>query len=194
MNYEDLMFLFGHNTYNRDYIRMDLDEATWLYKLIKMLKRRDGNCNIIEIGTYYGGSTILMLGAGGTVTTVDNYSSKTFKNFIGDPVESVTNTAKEFELENNLTIIKGDSRTHPNKDMKCDLLLIDGDHSYEGVKADYNHWIPTLKDNGHLLFHDSCIAREGATGVEGVMNFMKEVPHKKIFEIGSITHFIKEKE
>lgn len=35
-----------------------------------------------------------------------------------------------------------------------DLIFIDGDHSYEGVKNDYYIYNPLLSDNGVLAFHD----------------------------------------
>lgn len=191
VKFENLIWLFGYNTYNRDTIRMDLDEAGYIYCLIKMLKEKTPGLTVTEIGTYKGGSTILMLGAGARVITVDNYSSKTFNNYTKNPVDDVIQMAKDYGLEHRLTTITGDSRAYPNEALKCDILFIDGNHSYEGVKADYNHWISTLKAEGHLIFHDSCIAREGATGREGVIKLMKEIPYKKLTEIGSITHFIK---
>ena len=35
-----------------------------------------------------------------------------------------------------------------------DLIFIDGDHSYEGVKADVESWLPKVKDGGIVVFHD----------------------------------------
>ena len=35
-----------------------------------------------------------------------------------------------------------------------DLLFIDGDHSYEGVKNDTLSWEPKVKEGGTILFHD----------------------------------------
>lgn len=37
---------------------------------------------------------------------------------------------------------------------KIDVLFIDGDHSYEGCKRDIDAWVPHLKENGVVLFHD----------------------------------------
>jgi predicted O-methyltransferase YrrM len=36
-----------------------------------------------------------------------------------------------------------------------DLLFIDGDHSYEGCRADLNAWIDFVKQGGWIAFHDS---------------------------------------
>ena len=38
---------------------------------------------------------------------------------------------------------------------KLDILLIDGDHSYEGVKQDTLSFLPCVRDGGYILFHDT---------------------------------------
>ncbi len=35
-----------------------------------------------------------------------------------------------------------------------DVLFIDGDHSYAGVKADFELWAPLVRSGGWILFHD----------------------------------------
>lgn len=39
-------------------------------------------------------------------------------------------------------------------DDKSDLLFIDGDHTYEGVKADFEKYRCLVKDGGLIIFHD----------------------------------------
>jgi predicted O-methyltransferase YrrM len=191
VNFEDLIHLFSFNTHNRGIIRMDLDEASYLYTLVKGMDKP----RICEIGTYFGGATCMMALAGGYIDTFDNYSSKTFDNYESSPILDVIELLKAYKVEDKCNVLKRDTHTYDTKRFKnyYDILLIDGDHSYEGVKADYNNWIETLKYDGNLLFHDSCIARKGATGRAEVMQFMKEIPYKKIIEVGSLTHFIKGK-
>jgi cephalosporin hydroxylase len=36
-----------------------------------------------------------------------------------------------------------------------DLIVIDGDHSYEGVKADIDNYLPMLRKGGFLVLHDT---------------------------------------
>lgn len=196
MNFEDIApKLFSCSTHNRGICRLDLDEACYLYRLIKLLNKQwneKTSLQVIELGTYKGGSTLLIASAGAHITTIDNYSSKAFDNYTFDPIHDVDSLLKDFKLDSKVDIIKGDTTSYPNKDMKCDLLFIDGDHSYEGVKADYEHWISTLKDGGSLLFHDSCGKKEGRIRKSEVPKLMPEIPYKKIAEVGSITHFIKE--
>jgi len=37
---------------------------------------------------------------------------------------------------------------------KLDVLFIDGDHSYQGVKKDFDLWSPLVRPGGIILFHD----------------------------------------
>ena len=39
-------------------------------------------------------------------------------------------------------------------DKEISLLLIDGDHSFAGVKADLESWLPHMKEGGVILMHD----------------------------------------
>jgi predicted O-methyltransferase YrrM len=36
-----------------------------------------------------------------------------------------------------------------------DVLFIDGDHSYEGCRADLEAWLPFVQPGGWIAFHDS---------------------------------------
>ena len=40
------------------------------------------------------------------------------------------------------------------KDNSLDLVFIDGDHSYEGVKRDIEAWLPKVKKGGWICGHD----------------------------------------
>jgi predicted O-methyltransferase YrrM len=56
-------------------------------------------------------------------------------------------------------LIIGDSHKQETfnqiKDEKFDILLIDGDHSFLGIKQDYEMYEPLVKDGGYILFHDT---------------------------------------
>ena len=41
------------------------------------------------------------------------------------------------------------------QDIKIDVLFIDGDHSYEGVKTDFDLYSEILSDNGIIIMHDT---------------------------------------
>ena len=41
------------------------------------------------------------------------------------------------------------------QDIKIDVLFIDGDHSYEGVKKDFDLYSTIISDNGIIILHDT---------------------------------------
>ncbi|HXT40999.1 MAG TPA: class I SAM-dependent methyltransferase [Candidatus Angelobacter sp.] len=56
---------------------------------------------------------------------------------------------------------------------QLDFLMIDGDHNYEGVKADFLAYMPLVRTGGIIAFHDIVPGREGFVG--GVPRFWKEI-------------------
>jgi hypothetical protein len=46
-------------------------------------------------------------------------------------------------------------------DKPFDYIFIDGDHSYEAVKQDFEDWYPKLSKGGVVAFHDSTMWRGG---------------------------------
>src|SRR6476661_9535341 len=69
------------------------------------------------------------------------------------------------------TFIKGDS-TKMHMSTLVDVLFIDGDHTYEGCKADIHNWYPQMAEHGVMLFHDADATSPGV--VQAVEEFAKE--------------------
>ena len=60
---------------------------------------------------------------------------------------------------------------------KVDFLFIDGDHSYEGVKKDFEMYSPLVRKGGVVAFHD--VAPKGVPELTGgVPRFWKEISGK----------------
>ena len=60
-----------------------------------------------------------------------------------------------------------------DKTAEGNFLFIDGDHTYEGVKKDFEMYRPLVKKGGLITFHD--IVSGPAENVGGVPRFWKEV-------------------
>ena len=61
-----------------------------------------------------------------------------------------------------------------------DFIFIDGDHTYEGVKRDYEMYAPLLKKGGAIAFHDIGKNEEG--GVSRLWEELK-TKYKNVLEI-----------
>lgn len=85
--------------------------------------------------------------------------------------------AEDPEIEGT-NFIRGDSRKVPFE-AEIDVLFVDGDHSYEGCKADIEHWYPKMKNDGVMLFHDCDETSPGV--VQAVKEFVQIYKPKEFF-------------
>lgn len=108
---------------------------------------------ILEIGVRWGTSTNAFL-----YGIRDRGHQNLFLHSID--TDDCSRVVRDPELKKWWNFIQGDSRTVP-WDLPVDVLLIDGDHSLEGVKADYERFEPFVREGGLILFHDVCWPNKG---------------------------------
>lgn len=82
-----------------------------------------------------------------------------------DWLQSNVNTKVEFYDSDSVTWLK------KNQERKFDAIFIDGDHSYDGLKGDYDNALPLLNDGGYVIFHD--INSFACPGVMKIWNELK---------------------
>jgi predicted O-methyltransferase YrrM len=63
---------------------------------------------------------------------------------------------------------------------EVDILFIDGDHSYDGVKQDFENYTPLLSKSGIVILHDIALSDpdKGADSIE-VCRFWNEIDESK---------------
>jgi len=113
---------------------------------------------VLEIGTADGTSTLAFLKAaseiGGYVMSIDQQNC--------DCAHFLVN---QFGFDPLWIFKRGDShillKELLQEKAEFDLILIDGDHSYQGAKQDIIDSCALLKPDGLLLIHDCYFAREG---------------------------------
>jgi len=134
------------------------EEISKLTAEIKKLKPK----NALEIGTANGGTLFLLCRLAdpkAKIMSVDLPEGK----FGGGYPAWKTKLYKKFALpKQELDLVRGDShlpesfkivRSHFDG-AELDYLFIDGDHSYEGVKQDYEMYSPLVRKGGIIAFHD----------------------------------------
>lgn len=137
-------------------------EARALFEYASVLPQ---NSSILEIGCFKGKSTYC-LGQGlksgkimiidpfdgsGDAASVDVYTIGAGKISLFDEfMEAMNKTG----LVEKLNIYKGLSSQFVGKFSAIDLLFIDGDHSIEWCRHDFENYAGLLKKGGLLLFHD----------------------------------------
>jgi len=155
------------------------EEIAQLLNLLAELKPK----TLLEIGTANGGTLFLFCQVAepdATIISVDLPGGP----FGGGYPEWRIPLYKSFTKEKQrLHLIRADS--HDPKtleiikkilgDSKLDLLFIDGDHTYEGVKRDFEMYSPLVKKGGIIAFHD-IVEHPPETGCE-VSRFWNEIKH-----------------
>lgn len=74
----------------------------------------------------------------------------------------------------NLHVMTSEEYVQKYPKRKNNYIHLDGDHSYVGVKSDYNRFWPTLTKNGYMCLHDIYTKNLGQTGY-GVAKFWLEL-------------------
>ena len=163
-NFEDLAFLFWCTSLNRGLLRQDFDEAAALFRTIRSLDRPRG----VEIGRFYGASTLLLAvaaGPQGRVISIDiapkddtALASALTKLGLLDRVELVVRDANEVQIEGSL-----------------DFVFIDGDHCFEAAKKDHNKWGALVRAGGYIIHHDMGNQRAFATQWSDLSKLRSEI-------------------
>lgn len=133
--------------------------------------------HILEIGTANGGSLFLLAG----VATTDAHLISVdlpHGEFGGGYPRWRARLYRSFRrASQRIDLLRGDSHSTSMLDRvrktlagaQLDFLFIDGDHSYEGVKRDFEMYSPLVRDGGLIGFHDIVPQTSAPRGREGAI-------------------------
>lgn len=153
------------------------DEIYQLLSLVESVSPK----SVLEIGTARGGTLFMLsqvLDPNANIISIDipkdRYSG-------GYPIWKIP-IYKSFKRKNQkIKLIRKNSHAVSTADIvqnyldghKIDFLFIDGDHSYDGVKKDFEMYHPLVRSGGLIAFHD--IVPGPTEKVGGVPEFWKEI-------------------
>lgn len=192
--FEDLAFLFSSNQLSHGIASLQLDEAALLYRLARQV---DAGATVAEIGRFKGGSTLLLASAlpeGAELWSYDLHVA--LRPDLGGPqLDAELEAALErYGLRDRVQLVVGDSRTAAPPPRPPALVFVDGDHTYEGARADYERWRDLVAPGGHLLFHDAVDTGGWGNHYPGVARLVDEISRddatlERRPDAGSIAHF-----
>jgi predicted O-methyltransferase YrrM len=192
--FEDLAFLFSSNQLSHGIASLQLDEAALLYG---RARRVAPGAAVAEIGRFKGGSTLLLASALPARAELWSYDLHVAlrPDLSGPQLDAELRAALDrYDLSGRVHLVVGDSRTVEPPPRPCALVFVDGDHTYEGARADYERWSELVAPGGHLLFHDAVDTGGYGNHYPGIARLVAEIEREdERFErqpgAGSIAHF-----
>ena len=186
-NFEDLDWLLVSNSTNKGLLMLEFDEAAFLFRFV----RSRPVAQILEIGRYYGGSAFLFAVAS------DHNSMVTSIDIAPQNDELLQIALKKSGLAHKVQLLVGDSCGGEARVDFYDLIFVDGDHSYQGVLKDYEHWRKAVKPGGCLAFHNAGAGRPHTGTAPGPFRLAQEIAardgeyYRREPDVGSLALFIR---
>lgn len=122
-----------------------------------LLRQLPGKKTIVEIGVYEGSTTALLAEKAdldSTVYGIDPFFPGRLGICWGEVIaKHVTRTER---ASGRVRLVR--RLSHEASDEvpgKVDFIFIDGDHSLEGIRRDWETWAPRVRSGGILALHDS---------------------------------------
>lgn len=142
------------------------------------IARSSSNAHFVEVGAYMGKSASY---AGvDIINSGKNIKYDIVDHFMGSLNDPVGNGCKNVCLKNiepvnsvvNLINLPSVKAAELYADNSLDYVFLDGDHNYEGIKADLIAWYPKLKLGALFAGHDHEVAFPGV--IQAVKEFFNE--------------------
>ena len=161
--------LWGHKVNSVGHITV-MSHLDALHKMVQWTANSvDRALRIIEVGSWVGESAVAMASAihpdnGGCVYCVDHWEGSDLL------IDTCSALGGPDEVHKHFVANCGDFygtliRDIPGRSVEiaagldmqeADIIFLDADHTYEGLRSDILAWMPHLRDDGILCGHDCC--------------------------------------
>lgn len=136
-------------------------KITEFASLLRLLKRRKLK-SIVEIGTAQGGTLYTWCKIANSDALIISIDLPGGPFGGGYTLNDIKKFRKYKKKNQKIYFLRKDSHKQETKNKlieildgrKIDFLFIDGDHSYRGVKKDFQLYSSLVKQNGLIVFHD----------------------------------------
>ena len=180
----ELDFIFKRSIFWRpSYIAQSawLEHIPFAFWLVDTLKPR----KIVELGTHYGSSyfsfcqAIMKLDLETQCYAVDTWGGDEHAGQYGEEVYRQVSEHNQQHYSDFSTLVRStfDQALGHFPQGSIDLLHIDGLHTLEAVRHDFESWLPKLSDRAVVIMHDTNV-RERGFGVFQLLDELKQqYPH-----------------
>lgn len=134
------------------------------YAMIPYIKRMRGDLVGVEVGVLKGETSHVLLDTCPNIQRlygVDFYKAHTDHDTVR-PQESMDKykeiaekNLERFKDRYELMHMNSTDAAKKFDDNSVDFVLLDGDHTYTGIKTDLESWYPKVKSGGHIFIHDT---------------------------------------
>ncbi|PAS96162.1 MAG: hypothetical protein CGU28_09785 [Candidatus Dactylopiibacterium carminicum] len=137
---------------------------------------------VVELGTHYGTSyfafcqAVERLGINSRCFAVDTWKGDEHASIYGEEVFAQVHEHNQAQYSSFSRLVRStfDEALPHFPDASIDLLHIDGLHTYEAVKHDFESWLPKLSSRAVVVMHDSNVRERGF----GVFKFFAELAQR----------------
>lgn len=162
-DFTDSLWLFTSDHDSRGLARLNIGEAGLIWQTVRRAK-----VGVVEIGRYRGGSASLIAAA---IADLNIPFTSVDKGLVLSPACGEYLQARQQQGQT-IHLQMCDSKVF-TPEHSCDVVFIDGDHSYDGVRSDFINICRYLVPDSIVMFHDAVLGSCGAS--PGVIRLIKEL-------------------